>query len=200
MPERYRKPPDRPAEAPAGTPPQRDLDPVEQAMHELPYGMYIIGTVEEGPAGERKANGMIADWVMQLSFDPRLVGVSFENDSTSLARIRANRAFTVNLLTQDQDGLELATHFVQPYDASKVKGRSAEAAARRYDKLEGIEYTVTESGCPVLDDALARLSCEAQDFVPAGDHTLVAGRVLDGGVTGEGDPLTSTYTGWTYAG
>jgi flavin reductase (DIM6/NTAB) family NADH-FMN oxidoreductase RutF len=178
----------------------RDLDPTEQAMHELPYGIYVVGTVERGPDGELRANGMIADWVVQVSFQPRLLMVAFENDSSSLGRIRANPAFTVNLLTQDQDGLELARRFVQPADGSKVKGRSAEAQAQRYDKLAGVEYSTTEAGCPLLDDALAWLSCEAQDFVAAGDHTLVVGRVLEGDVPGEGDPLTSTFTGWTYSG
>ncbi len=179
---------------------RREFDPTEQAMHEMPYGIYVVGTVEQGADGERVANAMIADWVMQVSFEPRLVALAFENDSTSLGRIRASEAFTVNLLTQDQDGLELARRFVQPFDGSKVKGRSAEAQAQRHDKLAGVEYSTTEAGCPVLDDALAWLSCEAQDFVPVGDHTLVVGRVLEGDVPGEGDALTSTFTGWTYSG
>ncbi len=162
--------------------------------------MYIVGSVGEGPGGDPAPNGMIADWVMQVSFEPRLLAVSFENDSTSLARIRANRAFTLNMLTGDLDGMELARGFLQPYDGSKVRGRSAEAAARKHDKLEGVAYRVTESGCPILDEALAWLECEAQEFVDAGDHTLVIGRVLDGAVEGQGEPLTSMFTGWTYGG
>ena len=186
--------------SPDAFPDTREFDAVQQAMHELPYGIYIIGSVEDGPGGERRPNGMIADWVMQVSFEPRLVAVSFENDSTSLARIRANGAFTVNVLQGDLDGMELARGFLQPYEGSKVRGRSAEAAAQQHDKLAGVDYRATDSGCPVLDEALAWLSCEAQDFLAAGDHTLVIGRVLDGAVEGEGEPLTSTYTGWTYSG
>ena len=164
-------------------------------MHELPYGVYVVGSTEDG-----RANGMIADWVMQVSFEPRLVAVSFENDSRSLARIRGNGVFTLNLLTADQDGLELARGFVQPAEGSKVRGRAAEAAAQHHDKLAGVDYTLTEAGCPVLDEALAWLACEAQEFVDAGDHTLVIGRVLNGDVTGDGDPLTSAFVPWIYSG
>ena len=174
---------------------KKDLDPVEQAMHELPYGVYIVGSVEDG-----QANGMIADWVMQVSFDPRLVAVAFEDDSRSLGRIRGNRAFTINLLTEDQDGLELARHFLQPFDASKIKGRSTAAQAQRHHKLDDVEHSVRPSGCPILADALAWLECAAEQFIEVGDHVLVIGRVLDGAVTASGDPLTSGYTGWIYSG
>ncbi|MDA1061324.1 MAG: flavin reductase family protein [Chloroflexi bacterium] len=179
----------------AGAPAKKELDPVEQAMHELPYGVYIVGSVEDG-----QPNGMIADWVMQVSFEPRLVAVAFEANSRSLGRIRGNRAFTINLLTEDQDGLELARHFLQPFDASKIRGRSAEAQAQRYHKLDDVEHSVRPSGCPILADALAWLECEAEQFLEVGDHVLVVGRVLDGAVLASGDPLTSVYTGWIYSG
>ncbi len=172
-----------------------EIDPVEQVMHEFPYGIYIVGSVEDG-----EPNGMIADWVMQVSFEPRLVAVALEDDSRSLARIRANGVFTVNLLTEEPDSMELARQFLQPYDASKIKGRSDAAAAQRHHKLDGVEHWLRDSGCPVLEDALAWLECEAEQFVEAGDHVLVIGRVLDGEVLVSAEPLTSLYTGWTYSG
>ncbi len=49
-------------------------DEIERVMHELPYGLYIIGSREES---DGKVNGMMADWVMQVSFEPRLVAVAF---------------------------------------------------------------------------------------------------------------------------
>ena len=170
-------------------------DEVREAMHELPYGIYVIGSSAGG-----RPNAMIADWVMQVSFQPRLIAISLENDSTTLAHIRADAALTVNLLKQEDNGMALAAQFVQPHDASKVRGREGEAAGRAYDKLAGVDHRTTERGCPILEDALAWLDCEAQDFVPAGDHTLVIARVLEGAVIGSGDPLTSTFTGWSYSG
>jgi flavin reductase (DIM6/NTAB) family NADH-FMN oxidoreductase RutF len=137
---------------------------------------------------------------MQVSFHPRLVCCSVENDATTLRFIRETNAFTVNILPVDAK--ELASHFAQPRDASKIKGRSEDESNRVYDKLAGIMYSRGEqSDCPILDGALAWLECQAVDFHPAGDHTLVIGRVLDGNVLLEdADPLTQKHLGWQYGG
>ena len=168
---------------------------IKRVMDEMPYGLYIIGTRDDG-----EVNAMMADWVMQVSFRPRLVAVSFENDAHSLANVRATGAFSINLLSQDEDSMKLAAKFAQPYDGAKVAGRMGEAASRVHHKLEGIDYSVSEHGCPVLDAAMAWLECEVEQFVSAGDHTLVVGRVVDGRIQRDAEPLTSTFTGWTYSG
>ena len=174
-----------------------DEDIIKEAMHEMPYGIYVIGTTSEG-----RANGMIADWVMQVSFSPRMVLCAFERDSSSLGRIRENGAFTVNLLNEEGNGMALARNFVQPSNAAKVKGRSETTAAQYHDNLAGVDYQLSERapGCPILDDALAYLECRATQFMEVGDHVLVAGEVLYGEVINQGEPLTSTYTGWSYSG
>ncbi len=166
---------------------------IQEAMHELPYGIYIIGSVRDG-----EPNGMIADWVMQVSFRPRLLAVAFERSSYSLASIRGCRAFTVNLLAED--GMTLAARFLQPRQGAKIRGRSEQAQAVVHRKLDGVEYTVDGRGCPLLADALAVYECEAEQFVDAGDHELVVGRVLDARLLRSADPLTSVYTGWSYSG
>ncbi len=166
---------------------------IKAVMDEMPYGLYIICSRMDG-----EVNAMMADWVMQVSFVPRLLAVSFENDAQTLANVRGNNVFTVNLLPQES--MELAARFAQPYHGDKVKGRPVQEAAKLHRKLEGIPYTESAHSCPVLDDALAWLDCEAVQFLPAGDHTLVIARVLDGRVLRDAEPLTSTYTGWTYSG
>ncbi len=171
------------------------LEPVSEALECFPYGVYIIGS--RSPAGE--LNGMLADWTMQVSFKPRLVAVSFENDATTLKNVRATQVFTVNILPA-ASGRQLAAAFAQPHDASKVKGRSEESP-RYYDKLRAVAHHAGEhTGCPVLDDALAYVECRAAQFVEAGDHTLVIGEVLDGDAPGEGEPLTQRILGWSYGG
>ena len=168
-------------------------DQIKAVMDEMPYGLYIIGST----MGD-EVNGMMADWVMQVSFVPRLVAVSFENDAQTLANVRDSSVFTVNLLPQES--MELAARFAQPYHGDKVKGRPEAEAAKLHRKLEGIPYTQSARGGPILEDAMAWLECEAEQFLPAGDHTLVIARALEGRVLRPAEPLTSTYTGWTYSG
>ncbi len=185
------------AEGPVSKIEKTDEDFIKEAMHELPYGIYVIGSTRDD-----QPNAMIADWVMQVSFSPRLLAVAFERDSSSLQRIRDHGYFTVNLLNQEGNGMALARQFVQPANAAKVRGRSEAAAAQQHDKLAGVDYWRSERalGCPVLEDALAYAECEAQQFLEVGDHVLVTGRVLYAEVLNSGEPLTSTYTGWSYSG
>ncbi len=73
-----------------------DIDPVVETLELFPYGLYIIGS-----RGADNINGMMADWLMQVSFKPRLVCLSLENNSTTLRFCREAGVFTVNLLPAD---------------------------------------------------------------------------------------------------
>lgn len=171
---------------------------IRSALQHLPYGIYVVGTVTP----EGKANAMVADWVMQVSFRPRIICVSFERDAASLRNVRETRQLTVSLLPES--GMDLAARFLQPTDPSKIEGRSAEFAAP--DKMRGVGYVQLEhpelgDGAPVLEDSLAWIAAEAQQFIPVGEHVLALCRVFDGDALpiDEG-PLTSLYTGWHYGG
>jgi flavin reductase (DIM6/NTAB) family NADH-FMN oxidoreductase RutF len=160
----------------------------------FPYGLFIIGS-----RGSDNINGMMADWVMQVSFEPRLVACALERSSTTLRNLRETGTFTVNILSADDRAL--AVKFCQPREAAKIQGRSEEASEVIYDKLTGIAY---EEGaltdCPVLEQALGYIECEVDQLVEAGDHVLVIGRVLGGEVFRDGEPLSSRALGWNYSG
>ncbi len=161
----------------------------------LPATARRVGSRSE----DGQLNCMMADWLMQVSFKPRLLACSFENDATTLRNIRATQVFSVNVLPVEAH--ELAARFAQPRDASKIKGRSDEASAIVHDKLRGVAYTRGEqTDCPVLEEALAWLECRAEQFIAAGDHTLVIGHVLDGATLRDGEALTQQALGWSYAG
>jgi flavin reductase (DIM6/NTAB) family NADH-FMN oxidoreductase RutF len=168
---------------------------IAEVMNQMPYGLYIIGS-----KSEVDVNGMLADWVMQVSFNPRLIAVALENDAHTLENIRSPGHFTVNFLSSDNESVHLAAKFAQPYFGSKIKGRDRDAAGQVHRKLDDIPYRAADSGCPVLEQAMAWLECQAEAFIPIGDHTLVIGRVMDGGILTNDEPLTSSYTGWTYSG
>ena len=172
-----------------------NLEPIEKALLKMCYGVHVIGSASA--SGER--NLMIADWVMQVSFRPRLVAASIENDARTLRFVRETDAFTVNLL-HERDGHEIARKVVMPAEGKKIRGRSDEAASAVHDKLEGLRHWLTPEGAPVLEEALGWYACAVERFFETGDHTLVVGRVVDGDVTRSGDMLTEKELGWEYAG
>ncbi len=169
-----------------------DSNAIVEVMECMPYGLYIVGST-----GEAGPNGMMGDWVTQVSFTPRLISAPIENDAHTLANIKATGFFTLNFLSEGPEGMNLARHFAAPYKASKIGGPTALGV---HPKLEPNTYWRTTRGCPSLRAAMAWLECEAVQFMPVGDHTLVIGEVIDGRMQAERTPLTSSYTGWTYSG
>src|SRR5215211_1749137 len=109
------------------TPQRVQLDPVTEALDLFPYALYIVGS-----RGSDNINGMMADWVMQVSFNPRLVVVSLERTATTLKNLKETGVFSVNVLGSND--VEIARRFAQPRQASKIQGRSAAAAAVIHDK------------------------------------------------------------------
>jgi flavin reductase (DIM6/NTAB) family NADH-FMN oxidoreductase RutF len=173
-----------------------EIDPIVEALEQIPYGLFIIGA-RSGDGSD--VNGMMADWVTQLSFKPRLIGISFENNSTTLRFIKESGRFTVNLLGANDRSL--AQKFCQPRDASKIEGRSEEAQQVIYKKFEGVDYWDGDlTGCPILSEAMMWLECKLHEAIVIGDHTLIVGEVLSGEVQKEAEPLTSRILGWSYAG
>lgn len=150
------------------------------------YGLYVIGAKDESGS---EVNGMTANWLTQISFDPKLVALAVENDAHTHGLISQGRVFSVNILEGGEkgNGFELMEKFTQPQE-------------RAHDKLGGVDYYTATTGAPILRDAVAWFECELHDVLPTGDHTLFIGRVVDGGTHREADPLTLKETGWDYGG
>jgi flavin reductase (DIM6/NTAB) family NADH-FMN oxidoreductase RutF len=162
------------------------------ALDMMNYGMYVVGS--RGPAG---MNVMAAHWLMQISFQPRMVALSLENDARTLANIRETRVFSVNVM--GEGSADLIASFLQPANPGKVQGRHAIGAAA-IDKLAGVPHKTLGTGCPILKDALAWFECEVEGGLPTGDHTLVVAKITDGGQINHGTPLRDDDLGWTYSG
>src|SRR5215468_2593747 len=62
----------------------------------MPSGLYVIGA----RAGERR-NGMTANWVTQVSFDPKLVAASIEQEALTHELVAEGGVFALNLVARD---------------------------------------------------------------------------------------------------
>ena len=152
----------------------------KEALRLFTYGLYVVTT---GDAA--RWNAFTANWLTQVSFDPPLVAVSVENASVSLPIIRATGHFAVNVLTAEQ---------------RELAGRLGKSFAQHPEKLDGLAHGTGAAGCPVLLDAAAWVECRVESELPAGDSTIVLGRVVGAQVRRREEPLTMRAAGFKHAG
>jgi flavin reductase (DIM6/NTAB) family NADH-FMN oxidoreductase RutF len=153
----------------------------KKVLRMFTYGMYIVTSAAEG----EEPGAFTADWVSQVSFEPRMLALSVEQDAHSLGVIRKSGVFAVNVLESGQR--ELAGQF----------GRST---AKVGNKLADYEYSTGSTGSPLIAEALGAIECRVVHEHPAGDHVLFLGEVVDAHLNREGEPLTMKETGFRYFG
>jgi flavin reductase (DIM6/NTAB) family NADH-FMN oxidoreductase RutF len=113
----------------------------------------VTGSDEDGPVG------FTCQSFCSVSLDPPLVSFCVGSASASYPRIRRSGGFAVNVLAEDQQGL--SRRFAQPDT----------------DRWSGVAWRSGPGGNPWVTGALAWLDCTIVAEHPAGDHTIVVGRV-----------------------
>jgi flavin reductase len=129
----------------------------------FPTGVTVLTTPAHGAP-----YGMTANAFMTLSLDPLLVAVGIGVRSRAHAHVLRSGRFAVTVLSDRQT--DTARRFADP---ARPVGEAAFAAD---DWTAG-----AVTGCPVLLDGVGFFDCSVQATHPAGDHTLVVGRVEDFG-------------------
>ncbi|MFF8032623.1 MULTISPECIES: flavin reductase family protein [unclassified Streptomyces] len=159
-------------------------DEFRAAMSRLAAGVVLVTAQEPpldpddpgAPAGEDV--GMTATAFLSVSLDPPLVLVSLRNGSRMDELLEEQPLWAVSVLAGSQR--QIAGRFA-------MKGRVSDRLL-----FADVPYRRGEhSGAPLVGGALATLECRTEQRVPAGDHTLVIGRVLTARVpSAEDGPLT----------
>jgi flavin reductase (DIM6/NTAB) family NADH-FMN oxidoreductase RutF len=157
-----------------------DAAATKAILEHFPYGLYVVTVRLDG-----EEHGMTANWITQASFDPPMIAVAIENTSKTIGLIRDAHHFAISLLTTEQREL-----------AGKL-GRTSDQAPQ---KLKGVKTKPAPTAqTPVLSEAVGWVECRAVATLPAGDHTLVLGEVLEAGVeNGDAEPLTLKAAGFKY--
>ena len=130
----------------------------------MPSGLYVLGSTD----GAARRNGMTINWVTQVSFEPKLVGVSVEREAYTHALVEAGRCFALSIVAREERAL--VRRFTKPVEV--------DLAART---LNGFAYLERVTGAPVLASAVAFLDCRLHEQVPCGSHTLFLGEIVDAG-------------------
>jgi len=114
--------------------------------------------------------GMTANSFTSVSLIPPLVAVNVDRSAEFHGVVTAAPGFVINVLESGQEALSR---------------RFATAASHQFD---GVGYQRTDRGRILLGGVIATIECDTETLLPAGDHTIVVGRVV-GGAVHDGRPL-----------
>jgi flavin reductase (DIM6/NTAB) family NADH-FMN oxidoreductase RutF len=129
----------------------------------MPSGLYVVGS----RAGDRR-NFMTLNWATQLSFEPKLLGISVEHEAVTHALISEGGSFSLCLV--DRDDRAIVRKFVKPGDV--------DLAART---INGFAFREESTGVPILAQATAWLECAVREHVETGGHTFFVGEIVSCG-------------------
>lgn len=153
---------------------------VSAALKSLHYSLVVVGS----RSAEGEPNGMTANWLSQVSFDPRIVTIAIQATAVTRQNIDATGVFSVSVLGEGTKDVALAF--------TKKSNHGP-------DRLEGEPISVFETETPVLDQAVAWFECRVVGQYEPGDHVVYFGEVV-GGEARDGEATTLAATRMSYAG
>ena len=147
-----------------------------KALHQLGYGLYIVGSKK----GD-KVNCQIANTVFQICSKPPIIAVAINKENLTHEFITESKVFAASILSHDTP-LNFIGHF-------------GFRSGRETDKLKDVHYNLgRETGSPiVLDYTLAYLEAKVINQTDVETHTIFIGEVIDADIVKEGEPLTYAY-------
>ena len=133
-------------------------------------GRFATGVTVVTCLGDKGPCGITANSFSSVSLDPPLVLWNIAKVSNSLRAYLAAERFAINVLGAAQS--DLSHHFAQS----------------DHTVFNGIEYTVSEHGVPILPGTIACFECRTHEIHDCGDHFIIIGEV-DQFRSDDGEPL-----------
>lgn len=144
-------------------------DEFKAALASWAAGVTVVTTRHQG-----LVYGITVSSFSSVSLDPRLVSVCLADSNRLPRMIEESKHFAVSILAEEQQ--DVSGYFATP----------KREPVPRFEEIGTIEW---HTGSPIIDGAIAHLDCELYQAVPAGDHTIMIGRVLGAAASPEKTPL-----------
>ena len=146
-----------------------DLRPIEaqdyrEALTRFATGVTVVTTLEQ-TEGDPQPWGTTVNSFTGISLDPPLVMVSIGRERSIHPIIARTGRFGVNILGEGSQ--QISDCFA---GAPSPLPRQAFCNA---------DYQLSRDGLPVLEQAIAYLSCDVDRIIEAGDHTIYLGKVIE---------------------
>ena len=144
------------------------------AFTKLSYGVYVITSWAEGG----KPTGCTANSAMQVTSSPATVAVSINHDNFTNECIKKSGRFAVNVLGENS--------------APSIIGNFGFKSGKDSDKFA--EKPALQEFLPVVDGAIACITCKVIDTMESATHTVFLGEVTGAEILNETDePMTYAY-------
>jgi len=146
--------------------PASPIDPQDfrEVLTRFATGVTVVTTIEDTPDGLQPW-GTTVNSFTGISLEPPLVLVAIGRERSIHPIIERTNKFGVNILGEDAQAL--SDCFA---GAPSPLPRSAFCNAT---------YALGAAGLPVLEDAIAYISCSVERVIEAGDHTIYLGQLTE---------------------
>ena len=148
---------------------------VAKALARVSGGLYIVTAARSVSKNNAEAarGAMVASWVAQASFEPRLgLTVAVAKDRAIESLMQVGDRFVLNCLGEGKEQ-RLMRHFLQRFPPGA-------------DRFSGVDWAPSPSGSgvPVLSgaDVAAFVECEVVSRLETPDHFVTYAQVVEGGV------------------
>jgi 3-hydroxy-9,10-secoandrosta-1,3,5(10)-triene-9,17-dione monooxygenase reductase component len=132
---------------------------VEPQVFRRVLGQFLTGVAVISAMDGAAPVGLTVGSFFSVSLDPPLVGFCAALSSKTWPVIRSGGRFCVNVLAADQESV------------------CRSFARTGADKFQGVGWSLSDRGCPRLDDVIAWIECDIEMVHGAGDHEICIGRV-----------------------
>ena len=137
-------------------------------------GVAVLTVIDE--AGN--PHGLTVNSFTSVSASPPLVLVCVDCACSLLPLFESATRFGLSFLSAHQED---------------ISARFAFVPERRFD---GVAWSSSAGGVPVIEDALGWMECVTRQRIPAGDHVIFLGEVVEGQTRPEGQPLIYFSSGY----
>ena len=139
----------------------------------LSYGVYVATSWADGG----RPTGCIANSAMQVTSNPATIAISINHDNFTNECIKSTGRFAVNILGEKSDPL--------------IIGNFGFKSGRDSDKFS--EKPAIKDFMPIVDGAIAYITCKVIDKMETSTHTVFLGEVSEAEVLSDDRPMTYAY-------
>ncbi len=145
-----------------------------KANHKFSYGLFVLTAKGE------KDSGCIINTAIQVTSEPLKLLVAVNNNNYTLSLIKSSKTFNVSVISEDAN-FELFKRF-------------GFQSGKDVDKFENFNCPTSLNGVKYITQGTnAFFSCQVEEFLDVGTHTIIVGKVLESKVLNDKKSATYDY-------